>query len=122
MRLREGQLAPDFDVTDIYGRRVALERYRGRLTLLSFHRAAVCPLCNLRLAHLIRRAPAYRRAGLEIIAFFESSPARPPLSRPPARAIPDHRRPGARGLHPLRSGDIAAGRGLGAPDPLGWLP
>ena len=76
MRLREGQLAPDFDTGDIYGRRVMLERYRGRLTLLSFHRAAVCPLCNLRLAHLIRRADAYRRAGLEIIAVFESSPAR----------------------------------------------
>lgn len=76
MRLRAGQFAPDFDVSDIYGRRVALERYRGRLTLLSFHRAAVCPLCNLRLAHLIRRAPAYRRAGMEIIAFFESSTVR----------------------------------------------
>ena len=76
MRLREGQVAPGFDLFDIYGRRVALNWYLGRSVLVSFHRAAVCPLCNLRLAHLIRRAPAYRRAGLEIIAFFESTPSR----------------------------------------------
>jgi hypothetical protein len=58
---------------DVYGRRVELSNYRGRAVLVSFYRAAVCPLCNLRLAHLIRRYPAYQRAGLEVIAFFESS-------------------------------------------------
>jgi hypothetical protein len=58
---------------DVYGRRIELSNYRGRAVLVSFYRAAVCPLCNLRLAHLIRRYPAYQRAGLEVIAFFESS-------------------------------------------------
>lgn len=76
MRLREGQVAPGFDMWDIYGRRATLNAYAGRSVLVSFHRAAVCPLCNLRLAHLIRRAPAYRRAGLEVISFFESAPVR----------------------------------------------
>ncbi|MGH2505705.1 MAG: peroxiredoxin-like family protein [Ktedonobacterales bacterium] len=76
MKLRTGQAAPDFDLLDIYGRRVNLARYQGRATLISFHRAAVCPLCNLRLAHLIRRAGVYRQAGLELIALFESTPER----------------------------------------------
>ena len=76
MKLRTGQFAPDFTVEDITGRRVSLERYRGRSVLVSFNRAAVCPLCNLRTAHLIRRYPAYQRAGLEVISFFESSPQR----------------------------------------------
>lgn len=61
---------------DIYGRRVSLMNYLGRSVLLSFHRAAVCPLCNLRMWHMIRRYPAYQRAGLEVIAFFESTPER----------------------------------------------
>ncbi|HEX9035689.1 MAG TPA: peroxiredoxin-like family protein [Ktedonobacterales bacterium] len=76
MKVREGQVAPDFDMLDIYGRRVRLGDYRGRSVLVTFNRAAVCPLCNLRVAHLIRRYPAYHRAGLDVIAFFESSPQR----------------------------------------------
>lgn len=76
MKLREGQVAPLFDLTDIYGRQVSLANYLGRSVLISFNRAAVCPFCNLRTWHLIRRYPAYQRAGLEVIAFFESSPER----------------------------------------------
>jgi hypothetical protein len=56
------------------GRPVALTQYTGRKVLLTFNRAAVCPLCNVRTWHLINRYPMYRRAGLEVIAFFESSP------------------------------------------------
>jgi thioredoxin-dependent peroxiredoxin len=74
MRLKTGQLAPLFTQPDMYGRAVSLAQYRGRQVLLSFNRAAVCPLCNLRLHYLIYRYQEYRRRGLEIIAFFESSP------------------------------------------------
>lgn len=76
MKLRPGQMAPSFMATDILGRRVALEEYRGRSVLVSFNRAAVCPLCNVRTYHLIRRYPLYQRMGLQVIAFFESSPER----------------------------------------------
>lgn len=76
MKLRPGQMAPSFTTTDILGRRVALEEYRGRSVLVSFNRAAVCPLCNVRTYHLIRRYPIYQRMGLQVIAFFESSPER----------------------------------------------
>lgn len=76
MKLREGQNAPNFDMTDIDGRRVSLAGYVGRTVLVSFHRAAVCPLCNLRTWHMIRRYALYQRAGLEVIAFVESSPDR----------------------------------------------
>jgi peroxiredoxin len=64
-----------FARTDVYGRPVALQDYAGRHLLLSFYRAAVCPLCTLRLAHLIDRAPAYARQGLALLAVFESTPA-----------------------------------------------
>jgi peroxiredoxin len=74
MRLKPGTPAPAFATTDVYGRTIALEHYAGRHLLLSFYRAAVCPLCTLRLAHLAARAPAYARQGLAILAVFESSP------------------------------------------------
>ena len=76
MRLRAGQAAPRFDMADITGHRVALSDYFGSRILLSFYRAAVCPLCNLRAWHLMSRYDAYRRAGMACIAFFESSPER----------------------------------------------
>jgi thioredoxin-dependent peroxiredoxin len=74
MRLRAGELAPLFDVLDIYGRRLSLIAFHGRPVLLSFYRAAVCPLCNVRLSYLLRRWRDYQNAGLNIISFFESTP------------------------------------------------
>lgn len=76
MKLRRGQTAPEFVVRDILGRTVALADYRGSNVLVTFNRAAVCPLCNVRTYHLIRRYPIYQRFGLGVIAFFESSPER----------------------------------------------
>lgn len=74
MRLRVGELAPLFDVVDLYGRRVSLNACYGNLVLISFYRSAVCPLCNVRLSYLLRRAHDYQRAGVTIISFFESFP------------------------------------------------
>jgi peroxiredoxin Q/BCP len=74
MRLKVGQPAPGFVVRDIYGKRVALGDYAGKKLMLSFYRAAACPLCNVRTWHLMHRYPMYQRMGLSIVAFFESSP------------------------------------------------
>lgn len=74
MRLKEGQPAPMFAAENMYGRPFSLGAYAGGTTLVSFYRAAVCPLCNLRLLHLIDRYEDYQRRGLRVIAFFESSP------------------------------------------------
>jgi thioredoxin-dependent peroxiredoxin len=93
MRLKTGELAPVFAQRDMYGRTVSLSQYWGRKLLLSFYRGAVCPLCNLRLRYLIDHYDDYRRQGLEMIVFFESSPemARRYLDRqrPPFPIIPD---------------------------------
>jgi peroxiredoxin Q/BCP len=75
MRLKPGSPAPLFVSTDVYGRPVALAYYAGWHLLLSFYRAAVCPLCTLRFAHLVDRASAYARHGLALLAVFESSPS-----------------------------------------------
>jgi peroxiredoxin len=73
MRLKAGQQAPLFEVDDAYGRRVSLAPYAGRRLLVSFYRAAVCPLCNLRFLYLLDHEDAYRRNGLHLMAFFDSS-------------------------------------------------
>jgi peroxiredoxin len=75
LKLEGGQPAPQFAVKDIYGRPISLANYAGSYLLLSFYRFAVCPLCNLRMWHLIRRFPDYQRQGLNILAFTESAPA-----------------------------------------------
>lgn len=74
MRLKVGQGAPLFAINDLYGRQISLASYAGRKVMVSFHRAAACPLCNVRMSQLITRYPMYQQRGLEIIAFFESSP------------------------------------------------
>ena len=74
MRLRQGQFAPFFDVRDIYGRQVRLENYYGYKVLISFHRAAVCPLCNMRTYHMIQRYPQYQARGMAVISFWDSTP------------------------------------------------
>ncbi|PWT73289.1 MAG: hypothetical protein C5B60_08395 [Chloroflexi bacterium] len=73
MQLLVGQQAPDFVVADLYGKRVALEDYRGVCLLLSFYRFAVCPLCDLRMWRLSQQVNAYRRRGLHFVACIESS-------------------------------------------------
>ena len=74
MRLHVGQPAPTFVARDLAGRAVDLRRYAGSHVLLAFNRAAVCPLCNIRMALLNDRYAGYRAQGLEVLAFFESSP------------------------------------------------
>jgi peroxiredoxin len=76
MKLRTGQLAPAFALRDIQGRTVSLADFRGDSVFVSFNRSAVCPLCNVRNYHLIRRYPLYQQMGLRVVSFFESSPER----------------------------------------------
>jgi len=73
MRLRIGQSAPDFLVTDIRsGLPIRLDDFRGSKLLLSFHRYAACPFCNLHLHELSSQYPEFESQGLKILALFRS--------------------------------------------------
>ena len=74
MRLKVGQRAPRFILPDLNGQQIDLRSYYGAHVLLSFNRAAVCPLCNIRMYLLSERYAAYQAKGLYVLAFFESSP------------------------------------------------
>jgi thioredoxin-dependent peroxiredoxin len=72
MQIQAGAPAPHFRVEDIFGSPIELSDYAGKSLLLSFFRNAACAICNLRVHQLIQRYPAYRQAGLAILAVFES--------------------------------------------------
>jgi thioredoxin-dependent peroxiredoxin len=74
MKIQVGQTAKDFNVEDIYGNQIALSNYANQKLLLAFFRHAACPLCNLRVHQLIQSYPIWQSSGLNILAFFESSP------------------------------------------------
>jgi peroxiredoxin len=73
MRLRAGERAISFATRDVFGRPIQLADYAGRKLLLSFNRLATCPLCNVRMYHLIQRYPRYREQGLEIVLLTDST-------------------------------------------------
>jgi peroxiredoxin len=72
MKLSPGMPAPAFRAVDLYNSAVDLADYQGKSLLLSFFRNAACAMCNLRVHALIERHAEYRRAGLNILAVFES--------------------------------------------------
>ena len=74
MRLKPGDRAGDFDTQDLEGRRITLKDYAGSRLLLSFHRYASCPLCNLRVHQLIRNQDRFNDQGLQVLAVFQSPP------------------------------------------------
>jgi thioredoxin-dependent peroxiredoxin len=77
MRVKTGQNAPDFRVTDIKTQQILrLENFSGRKLLVSFHRYAACPMCNLHIHELSQSYEALSKLGLEILAIFRSSAER----------------------------------------------
>lgn len=75
MRIQVGQLAPDVQTTDVFGRPLSLQSLRGRPVLLSFYRYASCPVCNLRVRDLRQAAPALEALGLAVVGVFQSDAA-----------------------------------------------
>ena len=72
MRLNIGDAAPDFSVADTDGVMRSLSDYQGSGLLLSFHRYAACPMCNLHIHELTVHWPELQKSGLQILAVFMS--------------------------------------------------
>lgn len=65
--------APDFDLVDIFDRKIKLSSYRGKKVMIAFFRHAGCPFCNVRVYNLQKRVEEFRAKNLEMIFFFEST-------------------------------------------------
>ena len=76
-RLNSGDPAPDFEVVEATSRRpIRLADFEGHPTLISFHRYAACPFCNLHIHELSKEFPRLQASGLKILAIFSSLPDR----------------------------------------------
>jgi thioredoxin-dependent peroxiredoxin len=70
---QEKQKAVDFSATTIEGKPFRLSDLKGRKIFLSFFRNGACALCNLRVHEISLQQKAFDKAGIEVIAVFESS-------------------------------------------------
>jgi thiol-disulfide isomerase/thioredoxin len=59
--------APNFTLTDLYGNKVSLENYRGKIVLLDFW-ATWCMPCRIATPELVKIQRNYRSKGLVILA------------------------------------------------------
>lgn len=76
MRLKPGEMAPEFELSDLNGHPVRLQDFAGRRMLISFHRYAACPLCNLHIHELTQAWPELKSHGLAVVAIFMSGQER----------------------------------------------
>lgn len=74
MTIATGQIAPGFTATTWKGEPLDLDQFRGKKVWLGFYRWASCPLCNLRIKEMIERADEFEKAGIEVVAVFQSPP------------------------------------------------
>lgn len=72
LQSQEKKKAPDFTATTVVGKRFKLSDLKGKKIFLSFFRNGACALCNLRVHELMLRQKDFDRAGIEIVAVFES--------------------------------------------------
>jgi peroxiredoxin Q/BCP len=65
--------AGDFTATTIEGKTFHLSDLKGRKIFLAFYRNGACAMCNLRVHELSLRQKDFDKAGIEMVAVFESS-------------------------------------------------
>ncbi|MEJ0031644.1 MAG: peroxiredoxin-like family protein [Bacteroidota bacterium] len=66
-------IAPDFTATTIDGKTFHLSDLKGKKVFLAFYRNGACALCNLRVHELSLRQKDFDKAGIVMVAVFESS-------------------------------------------------
>lgn len=71
-RLQVGDLAPDFEMTNLAGEAVTLSDFKGQKVFLSFYRFATCPLSNFRVAQAMREHKHFED-DVTFVGVFESS-------------------------------------------------
>jgi peroxiredoxin len=88
MRLQQGIPAPHFEGKTLDGKSISVESYRGKKLWLCFYRYASCPVCNLHISRIIRNYGEIRKAGVEVLAIFESNPEHFPAMLGGATQVP----------------------------------
>jgi thioredoxin-dependent peroxiredoxin len=71
-RAQEGEKASDFTASSIDGKTFKLSDLKGKKIFLSFFRNGACALCNLRVHEISLRQKEFDKAGIVVVAVFES--------------------------------------------------
>jgi peroxiredoxin len=71
-----GNLAPDFTVTDIDGKKLKLSDYRGKVVLLDFW-ATWCAPCRAEIPHFVEMQQKYGSQGLQVLGISMDDDAKP---------------------------------------------
>jgi peroxiredoxin len=71
-----GNAAPDFTLTDIDGKKLALSDYRGKVVLLDFW-ATWCTPCRAEIPHFVEMQQKYGPQGFQIIGISMDDDAKP---------------------------------------------
>jgi peroxiredoxin len=71
--IKVGQVAPDFAVQDVMGKKVTLSKQHPKSTLIVFLRYSGCPWCNLALHRLTMEYPLLKQNNCEVVAFIQST-------------------------------------------------
>jgi|SRR5580700_2542221 cytochrome c biogenesis protein CcmG/thiol:disulfide interchange protein DsbE len=75
-RTASGNLAPDFTLTDLDGRKVTLSNYRGKVVLLDFW-ATWCGPCRTEIPHFVEMQNQYGPQGFQVIGISMDDDAKP---------------------------------------------
>src|SRR5271165_5743814 len=71
-----GNLAPDFTVTDLDGRKLTLSDFKGKVVLLNFW-ATWCAPCRAEIPHFVEMQTKYRSQGFQVIGISMDDDAKP---------------------------------------------
>lgn len=87
--LTRGTQAPEFEADCVDGRHFSLTDQGGKLLWLIFYRYTGCPICNLHLSTVKRRAEWLQKHGIQVVAVYDS----PESAFPKEMKTPDFKLP-----------------------------
>ncbi|WP_286264577.1 peroxiredoxin-like family protein [Thalassotalea atypica] len=71
MKLKVGEILENIKLPNIDGNSFELESLKGKKVLISFHRFATCPFCNLHIHQLVKNFDSFAD-DFAIVAIFDS--------------------------------------------------
>ena len=72
MKLRSGQITPEFTAEDLAGTPISMENFKGKKTAFAFLRNTRCPLCSWHLNKLLGIMDKLREQNMQVIVVYES--------------------------------------------------